>query len=171
MEFNHLYTNCTCQNTSQSMPSIHIQMWLDVKTSTNTAYLSDCWESSWILSLCHIAILQVTNQSQYDNLCRSTELKTGIVYDWLPISNTFRGIWCHSQGREQIDLEEVIHNRYALILYSRFKSPTTVVLVARFKLRGFEVLRAVVVKSTIFWDITPCSSLMFQSNISLPFLG
>jgi hypothetical protein len=28
-----------------------------------------------------------------------------------------------------------------------------------FKLVGFEVLTAVVMKSTIFWDITPCSPL------------
>jgi hypothetical protein len=36
---------------------------------------------------------------------------------------------------------------------------------------GFEVLTAVVLKSTIFWDITPCrplSQLTFRRNISPP---
>jgi hypothetical protein len=35
---------------------------------------------------------------------------------------------------------------------------------------GFEVLTAVVFKSSFFWDITPCSSLKFNRNIggSLP---
>jgi hypothetical protein len=28
---------------------------------------------------------------------------------------------------------------------------------------GFEVLTAVVMKSTIFWDVTPCSPLSFRA--------
>jgi hypothetical protein len=35
---------------------------------------------------------------------------------------------------------------------------------------GLEVLTAVVMKSTIFWDITPCTQQTFRRNISPPYL-
>jgi hypothetical protein len=48
------------------------------------------------------------------------------------------------------------------------------IITKKIKVLRFEVLTAVVIKSTIFWDIKPCSSLSqptFRRNISPPFSG